>query len=369
MKIASLNIENIFHRDSSLVKRTLNESINSWVEEFEQLMCKSSRGGNEITRMRELSFLLGFHKSAYEPFVVMRRKAGTLYLRKKNFQQDTRATSRNGWNGWVKVHSEPIDEDAIQNKARVISQINPDILLLQEVEDRQSLLEFNRHYLPEGVRFSDILMMAGNDSEGRELAIMTKKGYEITGARSYANILHNGNRLFDKDLQEYEIQCPGGKSIAILSVHFMDASQDLKAGDEIRKLQAAKVAEIYARLLNDHKRILVAGTFNKPSFCDSISPLLGRTSLKDLMRHASFNVDMDEGKDAEYFSLGAYRLGVNLKQKDYLLSSPAVFSRIKRSGLNRKGVWPEKKGQWTCYDTLHGQVHQASSHPALWLEL
>lgn len=368
MKIASFNIENLFHRDSSLVKRTLNESISLWIEEFEHLMCKSPRGGNEITRMRELSFLLGFHKSSFEPFVVMRRKAGTLYLRKKNFQQEIRAVPRNGWNGWVKVNSEPIDEEAVQNKARVISEINPDILLLQEVEDRQSLLDFNRYYLPEGVRFSDILMMAGNDSEGRELAIMTKKGYEITGARSYANIMYNGNSLFDKDLQEYEIRSPGGKRISILLVHLMDASQDHEAGDEIRKQQARKVAEIYARLLNEHKRTLVAGTFNRPSFCDSISPLLGRTSLKDLKRHASFNVDMDEGKDAEYFSLGAYQIGVNLKQKDYLLSSPGIFSRIKKSGLNRKGVWPEKKGQWTCYNSLQSQVHQASSHPALWME-
>lgn len=368
MKIASFNIENIFHRDSSLVKRTLNESINLWVEEFEQLMCKSPRGGKEITRMRELSFLLGFHKSAFEPFVVMRRKAGALYLRKKNFQQEARAVSKNGWNGWVKVNSEPIYEEATQNKARVISEINPDILLLQEVEDRQSLLDFNRHYLPEGVRFSEILMMAGNDAEGRELAIMTKEGYEIIGARSHANTMYNGNRLFDKDLQEYEIKSPGENRVSILLVHLIDTSEDNEAEDEIRKQQARKIAEIYDRLLKEHKQVLVAGTFNKPSFCDSISPLLRRTTLKDLKRHTSFYVDMDEGKDAEYFSLGAYRIGVNLKQKDYLLSSPGIFSRIKRSGLNRKGIWPEKRGQWSCYDTLHGQAHQASSHPALWME-
>lgn len=77
---------------------------------------------------------------------------------------------------------------------------------------------------------------------------------------------------------------------------------------------------------------------------------------------------MDQGKDADYFSLGAYRVGVNLKQKDYLLSSPEIFSRIKKSGLNRKEVWPEKKGQWTCYNSMQSQAHQASSHPALWME-
>lgn len=367
MKIASFNIENIFHRDSSLVKRTLNESINLWVEEFEQLMCKTPREGNEIARMRELSFLLGFHKSAIEPFVVMRKKAGELYIRKKNFRPENRAVPMNGWNGWVKVNSKPIYEQAIQNKARVISEINPDILILQEVEDRHSLLDFNKHYLPEGVRFSEILLMSGNDSEGRELAIMTKDGFEITQARSYADTLHNGKRLFDKDFQEYEIRSPQGNSISILSVHLQDVSQ-CEAADQIRKQQARKVAAVYSSLVKKEKQVVVAGTFNKPSYCDSISPLLRETSLKDLKRNGSFNVDLDEGKDAEYFSLGAYRLGVNLKQKDYLLASPGIFSKIKRSGLNRKGIWPEKKGQWNCYETLHGQAHQASSHPALWME-
>lgn len=368
MKIATFNIENIFHRDSTLVKRSLNESINLWVEEFEWLMCKTPRGGNEIARMRELSFLLGFHKSAFEPFVVMRRKAGELYLRKKNFKPENRAVPMNGWNGWVKVNSKPIYEEAIRNKARVICDINPDILLLQEVEDRQSLLDFNRHYLPEGMRFRQILLMAGNDREGRELAIMTKEGYEVINVRSYANTLCNGERLFDKDLQEYEVKSPEGKKISILSVHLQDASLQDRAGDEIRKQQAGKVAEIYKRLSKEEKQVVVAGTFHKPSFCDSISPLIRETSLKDIKRHRSFNVDLDEGRDSGYFSLGAYRMGVNLKQKDYLMSSPDIFLNIKQSGLNRKGIWPEKKGQWTCYDSLHGQAHQASSHPALWMK-
>lgn len=368
MKIASFNIENIFHRDSSLVKRTLNESINLWIEEFEQLMCKNPRGGTEIARMRELSFLLGFHKSAFEPFVVMRRKAGELYLRKKNFRPESRAVALNGWNGWVKVNSEPIYEEAIKNKARVITEINPDIMLLQEVEDRQSLLDFNRHYLPDKTKFSNIIRLEGNDKEGRGLALMTKEGYDVVNIRSYANSLHEEKFLFDKDLQQYRIRTPKGKELVILHVHLQDVTIENGSGDIQRKLQADKVREVYCSLEEAGMQVVVAGTFNKPSFCDTLSPIIRGTTLKDLKRHRSFNVDLDEGKDAEYFSLGAYRMGVNLKQKDYLFSSPQIFSSIKRSGLNRKGIWPENKRQWAYYDTMHGQAHQASSHPALWIE-
>lgn len=369
MKIASFNIENIFHRDSNLVKRTLNDSINSWVEEFEHLMCKTPRGGNEIARMRELSFLLGFHKSSFEPFVVMRRKAGELYLRKKNFKPEYRAVPMNGWNGWVKVNSKPIYEEATKNKARVISDINPEIIVLQEVEDRQSLVDFNKYYLLEGVKFSNILMIDGNDTEGRGLALMTKEGFEVINTRSYANFTHNGKVLFDKDLQEYEIEFSKGRRLIILAVHLQDDSRHHEAWNDLRKQQAKKVAEVYAEKVKEGKQVVLAGTLNKPSFCDTISPILRETTLKDLKRHSSFNVDLDEGRDADYFSLGAYRMGVNLKQKDYLLSSPEIFSRIKRSGLNRKGIWPAKKGQWSFYDTIHGQAHQASSHPAIWMEL
>jgi len=115
--------------------------------------------------------------------------------------------------------------------------------------------------------------------------------------------------------------------------------------------------------------IVVAGTLNAPSYCNSLAPLLQKTDLKDICKNKTFNVDFDEGKDATYFRLGAYRMGVNIRQEDYLLLSPALFLNVKSSGLNRKGVWPEKRPNWRIYSSIWNMEHAASLHPGVWGEM
>lgn len=368
MKIASLNIENIFHRDTNLVKRTMSDSLVAWMKELEHLMCKDSRSEDDFTRMRELTLLLGFHKSALDPYVVMRLKAGGLYLRKRNAATEFKATQLSNWNGWVKLNSRPIHEDAVRNKARLVCEVNPDILVLQEVEDRQSLVEFNEHYLPEGGRFSEVYVIPGNDQENRHLGIMTRNGYRVNSIESYANIPANGGgKLFDKDLHKYEIKTPSGGNLWILSAHLVDSGEDKNINEERRREQVTKIAEVYNELREQGKRkILVAGALNAISYCDSLSPLLRETDLQDIKKHQAFSVDTDAGKDAKYYSLGAYKMGVNLKQKDYFLLSPELLKQMHRGGLNRKAVWPENKSQWRVFKTLKSERQQASTHPLLW---
>ncbi|MHA6280821.1 hypothetical protein ACXYMT_11625 [Salinimicrobium sp. CAU 1759] len=371
MKIAFYNIENLFHRDSGLVKRTLSESVKAWMDELQNLMCKDSRAENDFTRMRELTFLLGFHSSALEPYVVMRRKAGNLYMRKRDAAKEYKATELSNWNGWVKLNSSPINEAAVRNKARLIYEVGPDILILQEVEDRQSLVEFNEHYLPEEVRFSEIFVIPGNDPENRDLAILTRKGFKVDSIQSYANTSGiEGGKLFDKDLHKYRIKNPKGDDIWILSAHLTDTEVEKAISDDRRKEQATKIAEVYNELREKgHRKVIVAGTLNAVSYCDSLSPLLRETDLQDIKKHTSFNVDVDTGKDADYYSLGAYRMGVNIKQKDYFLLSPQLLKEMNRGGLNRKAVWPLNKEQWRVFKTLQCEVQQASSHPVLWARI
>lgn len=368
MKIAMLNIENVFHRDANLVKRSMSDSINKWIEEFEQLLYKNDRVENEFARMRELSFLLGFHKSTIEPYVVMRRKAGQLYMRKKNADLEYKATDLSNWNGWVKLNSRPVNEGAVRNKARLIYEVNPDVLIIQEVEDRQSLVEFNEHYLPEEVRFSDVFVIPGNDPECREMGIMTRNGFMVKSIESYSNTNgKNHRKLFDIDLQKYEVKTPDGATCWMLSAHLQESGKDKEESDNKRKEQISKVAELYKELREKgNENIIVAGTFNAVSYCDSLSPLLRGTDLQDIKKHQSFNVDVDTGKDAGYHSLGAYKMGVNIRQKDYFLLSPQLLKFMHRGGLNRRAVWPGKKEQWRVFKTLQTERQQASSHPLLW---
>jgi hypothetical protein len=88
----------------------------------------------------------------------------------------------------------------------------------------------------------------------------------------------------------------------------------------------------------------MAGTLNAPSYSysDSISPIMD-TGVLDIVKHNSFDVIPDSGNDATYYRMGAYRMGVNIKQKDFLMVSPTLFDKIKLCGMNRKAMWSLKK--------------------------
>jgi len=129
------------------------------------------------------------------------------------------------------------------------------------------------------------------------------------------------------------------------------------------------VAAIYDQMLCDGKEnILVCGTFNDVSYSDSLSPLLAGTDLVDISRNPTFRPESDKGKDAGYFSLGAYSKGVNIKQRDYMLLSYGMAQKITASGLDRRAMWPDRNGKWEVYPSMNSREQAGSSHPLIWGE-
>jgi len=56
-----------------------------------------------------------------------------------------------------------------------------------------------------------------------------------------------------------------------------------------------------------------------------LSTLLKEIDLKDVIEHIKFDIQIEKGKDGNHFSLRTYRLGVNIKQKDYLMLPTTLF--------------------------------------------
>jgi endonuclease/exonuclease/phosphatase family metal-dependent hydrolase len=368
MKIATFNVQNLFHRDRSLIQKTVGKCVSDWIVEFDKLLTKEKSASN-TERLKELSFLLDFDKTYQNPYVVMRKKVGELYLKGMNCSKELKSGELTDWNGWIKVQTVPIDPEASNHKAMVISEIDPDILVLQEVEDKMSLEEFNNVILPKFkcLPFSECFLTPNSEGRGREQALLLKNGYQLESIK-----IHNidDSNITTQELLEYEISTPKGKSIHLLSAYFYENKLDKEKAFEIRKNQAYQVSVIYKMLQMQGKtNIAIVGTLNAPSYCNSLAPLLQETDLKDITKNKTFNVDFDEGKDATYFRLGAYRMGVNIRQEDYLLLSPGLFSNVKNSGLNRKGVWPEKRPNWGIYSTIHNKNQAASGHPGVWGEI
>lgn len=373
MKIATFNIQNIYYRNRELIQIPWNKSFSDWLWEMDFLIGKEAKVPRDFERMKELSFLLGFEKVAKDSYAILRKRGGELFVHHCNFPKESKASEFNSWNGWVAVQSVPLDFMAVQNKAKVIAEVNADILILQEVEDKSTFTDFNQKFLPDYncVPYKDLLVLQGNDDRGQELAYLSKNGFIIKSVYSYLSERDNNNDyLFEKNVIKYEVLSPSQTSIWIVAAHFIDTGKDMEYIDSKRFRQATKVAEIYQQLIEEGKKnVVVLGTLNAVSYCYSLSPLLQKTGLKDITRHSAFNVDFDEGRDASYYRMGAYKMGVNLKQKDYLLLSPELFTIVKRGGLNRKAVFPSKKLQWPVYSSVTVKEHAASEHPIIWAEL
>ncbi|WP_179354362.1 exonuclease/endonuclease/phosphatase family protein [Winogradskyella vidalii] len=370
MKIATFNIQNLFHRDKSLLDKPFGKNLNDWIQELDTLMLHPSKSVNQQDRIKELSFLIGFEKPSPRPYAILRRKSGFLYMKGLSHSLENKANDITNWNGWVELQTIPIQSKATDHKARVIADVNPDILLLQEIEDRASFEEFNQLILPKyGCQpYPQSFVIQGNDMNSLEMGIALREGYHLESVRT----LNINTTLNDdgKNLIVYEITTPSKKTIWLLNVYLIKDKQDKTYSDTIRKNQATRIAAIYNQLKAEGKtNIIVAGTFNAPPYCNTLSPIIQDTDLKDITKHGSFEVDTDKGNDANYFRLGAYRMGVNIKQNDYMLFSPALFDKITSCGLNRKAMWPEKQPQWSIYKSVSNKNMAASAHPLVWGEM
>lgn len=370
MKIASYNIENIFHRDRTLLEKTWKHSFRNWIDELESLIRKDAREMGDYGRMRELSLLLGFHKTGLQPYLVMRRRSGEFFVKEKAIIKEPRADVLNRFSGWIRLCTYPIPLQAIENKARVIREAHAEVLLLQEVEDRISLCEFVEKYLCD-CGYEEVFYFDSNNDHGLGMGILLKKGCHLEAMKSHIAEKNRADEpLYDKDIQEFFISTPSGKRYCLINAHLQESGEDKEKDLFRRKDQVIRLAEIYENLLDlQVNNVIIAGTFNSPSYCDSLTPLLKETTLKDIVKHPSFSVSRDLGRGRNYHSLGAYRMGVNIKQKDYLLLSPDLFKKVMSSGLNRKGLWPETPGQWPVYSGLKTPGEMASHHPLLWCEI
>ncbi|QDO95261.1 hypothetical protein FNB79_15190 [Formosa sediminum] len=359
MKIASYNIENLFHRDRNLSKAQLKYSHIKWINELDSLISQTRKSNAEIRRIRELAFLLGFENITHRPYAILQKKASNLYFKGYDLEEKTKVTLINNYEGWIALQTKPIPLPAIYHKAKVISEINPEILILQNVEDRASLEEFNNTILPtfDCNPYTQIHVIQNSDKNGMEIGLLLREGYELCNIKTH----------YLKPITEFKIMSPRQNIIRVIAVHFKSNIQNKDVVDECRAHFTTYLANRFKTILkNDETNIIITGTFGAPSYCYSNAPLMQDTKIKDITKHLSFEVILDEGEDQNYHRIGAYRKGVNIKQQDYMLLSPSLFNKLKDSGLNRKGVWPENRPKWRHYSTLKNKIQEASSHPLVW---
>lgn len=366
MRIASFNVENLFSR-----ARALN--LETWAEgrgilaAYSRLNARLQKAiysnANKQAILADLE-QLGLNRSDESTFARLRQNRGQLIKRPANAPPQVVAAGRADWIGWLELKTEAVNEIATRMTAKVIQDVDADVLAVVEAEDRIALKRFNDQLLKDiNAAYNCIMLIDGNDERGIDVGLLTKSGIAIGAVVSHVDDSVNGDRIFSRDCPEFTIRF-GEKRLLILVNHFKSKGYGPPAAANARRqAQARRVREIYdLRRAEGVEAIAVVGDLNDTPDSDPLKSLLGDESdLHDITEHERFESD---GRP------GTFANGTASNKIDYVLLSPALFSKVTAGGIWRKGVWGGVHGTlFPHYDEMKKAAHAASDHAAVWADI
>jgi endonuclease/exonuclease/phosphatase family metal-dependent hydrolase len=367
-RIASYNVENLFERPKAMRLPTWEEGrpILEQHARINQLVNQAQYSAADKAEILDLLTKLGLNGSDEGgPFARLRQVREKLVKRPPGKPAEIVANGRADWIGWVELKTEPVDELAMRHTARVIKDVDAEILGVIEAENRISLNRFSGQMLQlvGGTPYAQVMLIDGNDDRGIDVAMLTKAGFEIGTVRSHVDDSDGQGLIFSRDCPEFSITIPTGEKVVVLVNHLKSKGFGGQAGSNAkRKRQAKRTAEIYARLVAEgHTKVAVVGDFNDTPDSAPLAPLLAQTDLRDVSEHSTFASD---GRP------GTFGNGTKGNKIDYILLSPALFGRVTNARVFRKGVWGGTNGDlWPIYPTMTAKVHQASDHAAIYADI
>ncbi|WP_289355566.1 endonuclease/exonuclease/phosphatase family protein [Paenibacillus sp. S-12] len=373
MRLASYNVENLFERAKILNQTEWVNGIDSetmlvsgqkvleGVAKLNALIAQQTYSSTDKIEIVRLMEALGLKEKDESDFVILRRNRGK-FVTRKNGTLKVVANGREDWIGWLELKTEAVNERATQNTARVIRNIDPQIMVVVEAEHRPSLVMFNEQilYPIANWRFDHALLIDGNDTRGIDVGLFTRAPFAIDFMRSHVDDMVDGMRVFNRDCAEYHISLPGSRNLVILANHFKSKANDNEA---LRKKQAKRVREIYEGLrASNIDLIAVMGDLNDSPDSDSLAPLLRDGS------------DLKDASEIEGFDFagrpGTWGDGEAKDKIDYILMSPALFQLARGGGIYRAGVWGGKDGTlFPHLPEITNAAQAASDHAAIYVDL
>jgi len=317
-------------------------------------------------RMLKLMTENGLLKSDDSPMLMVRVIRGQLIKRPRVGDAEIVATGRKSWIGWVELKTEPVNEVATLNTARVLCAVGADIQAVIEAEDRTTLRLFNEQVLTQvgGKPFDHVMLVDGNDDRGIDVGLLSQAKYPIVSIRSHVDDVDAKGQIFSRDCAEYEIGLPNGRRLWILLNHLKSKGYGTQAANDAkRKRQAQRVRELYdAHLQAGDNLLAVIGDMNESPGNAPMDPLLRQGStLKDISSHTNY---VSGGKTGTHGSCGPSA------KLDYILLSPDLYAKVKAAGIERKGMWGGVNGTlWPHFAELTSADEAASDHAALWADL
>jgi len=368
VRIASFNVENLFSR-----ARAMN--LANWAEgkpileqytRMNKLIQKAVYTAADKAQILDALDKLGLKKKDDAKYAILRQNRGRLIKRPTSGPPVIVANGRANWIGWVELRTEPVDEIATRMTARVIQDVNAEVLAVIEAEDRIGLVRFNDQLLkPLAADYRGIMLIDGNDERGIDVGMLVKPGFQIDSIVSHVDDSDAaGDPIFSRDCPEFMIRDLAGNTFLLMINHLKSKGYGSPAASNARrKAQAQRVRQIYDQRRGEGLNLIaIAGDFNDTPASDPLSPLLANQSdLRDIFDHPSF---VGDGRP------GTYGNGTASGKFDYILLSPDLFSKVTSGGIFRKGVWGGTNGTlFPHYPEMASATHAASDHAAVWAEV
>ncbi|WP_353709247.1 endonuclease/exonuclease/phosphatase family protein [Cellulosimicrobium sp. ES-005] len=372
-RVGTFNVENLFERPRAMAgPLTGGNAVLAAHARVNALIAEEQYGPGVRAEILEHLETLGLLRSDSAALAVLRQVRGRLVRRTGSQAAGTArtevvATGRGDWVGWVDLVKDRVDELAMTHTARVVADVDADVLAVVEAESRVAL----KHFTDAGVVtpsgrpvYPHVMVIDGNDDRGIDVGLLTTRPYRIGSVRSHVDDRDSRGRLvFGRDCPEYAVELPDGGTLTVLVNHFKSKGYGTQAeSDATRRRQATRTAAIYAGLrARGEENVVVVGDLNDTPSSTPLRPLLERTDLRDVSEHPAFRGD---GRP------GTYGNGTASQKIDYVLLSPALFERTVGGSVFRKGVWGGANGTlFPHYDTMTSATHAASDHAALYADV
>lgn len=247
--------------------------------------------------------------------------------------------------GWSIDDYGPISKSARRLTAQVILENNPDVLAIQEVENLEALIQFNRKYLNN--LYPYMMVIDGNDPRQIDVGVLSR--YDFSAIRTHRFEPAGSSpkeRIFSRDCLEVELAISKKKRLTLFVNHF---KSKIGGGEEKREAQATRVAEIVRERFGNSLSgdFVIAGDLNANYDAPELVPLLGLKGLDNIVQTRQL-------PDAERWT-HYYKKGKLAEQLDYLIISPGISEK------NRNAIpYIERRGVGSDIDYYEGERFDAN---------
>ncbi len=243
------------------------------------------------------------------------------------------------------------NQEMTERLAARIKKAAPDVLAVQEVEDREILQEFREDYLSK--RYPWQVLVEGNDPRFIDVGVMSKLPLgEVRSYQHYVHPKHKDEPIFRRDLLQVEVLSKDRKKrlfwvfVCHLKSKFVDwrvksptkREKVRKEAAALRKLEADSIARIVSSVLGSKELYFVCGDMNDTPESPALKPLLesadGGLRLVNLVTR---DVPAEQRWTASHKEKGEER---KFEQIDYVLVPRWAEDKVTKTWIDRRKTGP-----------------------------